>query len=115
VNDADGFPYGDLSSYTDLGDSHWYTTLGCDCEGVSGPHGILQPHRKQDGAWCGGAVTFAGHDPGLWTVDGVLKPRPTWQVISLDPLHLEPSLLCDPQRGGCGDHGFIRNGRWESA
>lgn len=34
-----------------------------------------------------------------------------WQVHSLDPLHVEPSILCR----NCGNHGFIRNGKWEDA
>lgn len=34
------------------------------------------------------------------------------RLIDLDPLTLEPSLLC-PQ--GCGKHGFIRKGRWVPA
>lgn len=33
--------------------------------------------------------------------------RDKWQVVSMDPLTLAPSLLCH-----CGDHGFIQNGRW---
>lgn len=32
------------------------------------------------------------------------------QLVSEEPLHLEPSLLC----GDCGTHGFIREGRWIS-
>lgn len=32
-----------------------------------------------------------------------------WQIESVDPLTLSPSLLCR----ACGHHGFIRNGRWE--
>lgn len=31
-----------------------------------------------------------------------------WQVESLEPLTISPSLLCP-----CGHHGFISNGRWE--
>lgn len=34
-----------------------------------------------------------------------------WQVESLDPLTVSPSLLCT----GCGHHGFICAGRWEPA
>lgn len=34
-----------------------------------------------------------------------------WDLLSLDPLTLSPSLLC--QR--CGRHGFIRDGRWVPA
>lgn len=33
-----------------------------------------------------------------------------WQVESVDPVTIAPSLLCP-----CGHHGFIRNGRWEPA
>lgn len=32
-------------------------------------------------------------------------------VVSLDPLHLEPSLACE---GGCPNHGYIRDGQWVS-
>lgn len=32
----------------------------------------------------------------------------TWHLVSKDPLTIEPSLLCTR----CGDHGFIRDGRW---
>lgn len=35
----------------------------------------------------------------------------TWEVEQDNPLTLSPSLLCR----ACGDHGFIRNGRWERA
>jgi hypothetical protein len=33
------------------------------------------------------------------------------ELISADPLHLEPSLLCPD----CGLHGFVRNGEWIAA
>lgn len=33
-----------------------------------------------------------------------------WQLISRDPLHVEPSLKCI-----CGFHGYVRNGAWEAA
>lgn len=36
---------------------------------------------------------------------------PTWHVESWTPLTLSPSLLCRM----CGDHGFIRDGRWVPA
>jgi hypothetical protein len=44
----------------------------------------------------------------LGTID-VTKPVHT--LVSEDPLHVEPSILC-PE---CGDHGFIRDGKWISA
>lgn len=40
-----------------------------------------------------------------------LLPNGPWTIVSRDPLHIEPSILC----GACGFHGFIRSGRWEPA
>lgn len=34
-----------------------------------------------------------------------------WTLVSREPLHLEPSLLCR----ACGDHGWIRGGKWVPA
>lgn len=34
-----------------------------------------------------------------------------WEVISVEPLTLSPSLLCR----ACGSHGFIRDGKWVPA
>lgn len=66
--------------------------------------GIMEWHARPDGTKCGGAVLF---------VRSASEPdRPIWQVVSLDPLHLEPSIHCDPEEGGCGTHGWIRDGRW---
>ena len=47
--------------------------------------------------------------PGVREVLG--PDRPVWQVESWEPLTLSPSLLCRL----CGDHGFIRAGRWVPA
>lgn len=49
---------------------------------------------------------------------GNTSPRWMWQiasvhrVVSLDPLHLEPSIAWTDC---CGRHGFIRGGKWEPA
>ncbi len=56
------------------------------------------------GGYCEGAITFdtpaaRAHFSG-----------PYWTVESWEPLTLSPSLLCR-----CGDHGFIRAGRWVPA
>lgn len=51
-------------------------------------------------------VTELGHTVTRHTVasnDGA-----TWEVVSLDPLTLTPSLNC----GGCGRHGFVTDGHW---
>ena len=41
----------------------------------------------------------------------VFPGHPVWTVESWEPLTLSPSLLCKL----CGDHGFIRAGRWVPA
>jgi hypothetical protein len=56
------------------------------------------------GGYCEGSITFdtpaaRAHFSG-----------PYWTVESWDPLTLSPSLLCH-----CGDHGFVRDGRWVRA
>lgn len=63
-------------------------------------------HHNTNGDECAGMVTFAGD------VQRRIEPnRPNvWQVESWDPLTISPSVLCS-----CGDHGFIRQGRWLDA
>lgn len=68
--------------------------------------GLIHFHPKPDGSRCnGGAILF-----DIPENDNV-PDRAKWQVVSLDPLRLEPSLLCTV----CGNHGFIRAGRWVPA
>jgi hypothetical protein len=68
------------------------------------PWGVIVDHSRPDGTPCiGGAATFDG--PVVRQTD---PNRQLWTVESLDPLTISPSLLC----GSCGDHGFIRDGRW---
>ena len=47
--------------------------------------------------------------------EGWADTKPTWpdgwDLVSVEPLTLSPSLLCR----GCGHHGFIREGRWVPA
>lgn len=108
----DAFPFGEFDKYVDIGERHWYAMTSCRAGcGPDNTHGIIQPHFKPDGSWCGGAVTFRGHDPGKRMVDGQWVPGPTWDVVSLEPLDLNPSLQCTV----CPDHGFIHGGRWASA
>ncbi len=63
---------------------------------------ITHWHENPQGNLCGGWVPF--NVQSKYTTPNSAK----WEVRSLDPLHLEPSLLCN-----CGNHGFIRAGRWE--
>lgn len=60
--------------------------------------GIIERHRNPTGEWCEGSLNFEG-TPGS---------GPTWQVVSLEPLTISPSVLCTQ----CGHHGWIKDGRW---
>lgn len=63
-------------------------------------------HTRPDGKACISGVTFDG------PVARQLVPLSgLWTVESWEPLTINPSLLC----GGCGDHGWIREGRWVQA
>jgi hypothetical protein len=89
----------------DLGGTHrvWFYT-----DDTGQRTGLIDAHQHKtdpDGWHHHSSVLF-----DLPGVDGYSSPgRPLWQVHSLGPLHLEPSLACT-----CGDHGFIRAGRWEA-
>src|SRR5215213_283197 len=69
-------------------------------------YALLIHHQNPAGEGCAGMVTFAGD------VQRRVEPdRPNvWDVQSWDPLTISPSVLCS-----CGDHGFIREGRWVRA
>jgi hypothetical protein len=50
---------------------------------------------------------------GKWSVSWIdLTSGNYHHLVADDPLHVEPSVLCP---AGCGDHGFIREGRWVGA
>lgn len=68
------------------------------------PTGFIVGHVHDDGAVCEGLVPFD-------TPANRREGRNVWQVHSLDPLHVEPSIL----RRECGLHGFVREGRWVPA
>lgn len=96
----------DMGERVDLGHDHSYSrVVDADLNWV----GINQWHLDPaTGDECvGGFVPFNTPEALAVTV----STSPHWEVRSLDPLHLEPSLLCRV----CGDHGFIRDGRWEPA
>jgi hypothetical protein len=64
--------------------------------------GVLYEHPDGKGGRCWGGVPFAGKNPA--------DPR-GWQLESLEPLTLSPSVLCM----SCQHHGFIRGGKWVPA
>jgi hypothetical protein len=61
-------------------------------------------HKSPQGVICSGVITFDSE------ITREVFNGPFWQVESWDPLTLSPSLLCK-----CGDHGFIKQGRWVAA
>lgn len=72
------------------------------------PVGFIENHARPDnGERCFGAVRFDTPEAH----DAYKLPGPFWQVVSWEPLHIEPSVLCRI----CGHHGFIREGKWVPA
>jgi hypothetical protein len=67
--------------------------------------GAIVRHYRPDGALCEGSIYF---DLEPW--NQLFAGVPRWKVESWEPLTLSPSLLC-----ACGDHGYVRNGRWVRA
>lgn len=61
--------------------------------------GIHEWHKDKAGEWCVGWVPFS---------TSPIATGDTWDVQSLEPLTMSPSLLCR----SCGSHGFIREGAW---
>lgn len=57
--------------------------------------------------------THHGNSPEPIMVLGTIDYSPTGghELISREPVHIEPSILCSD----CQDHGFLRDGRWEPA
>lgn len=93
----------------DLGNGHWFTFFGFhDDRHYDAPEhaGIIDWHYDKNGHVCGGAVHF-------WRPPG--EEGPIWQVHGFDPLTVMPSIHCTPEKGGCGSHGWIRDGKWEDA
>jgi hypothetical protein len=88
----------------DLGDDHWlaYTDYQGERAGAS------QGHKRADGTECVGFIAFEGR---AWARSFGPGAIATWKVEQEEPLTLSPSLLCR----SCGDHGFIRDGKWVRA
>lgn len=112
--------WGDMANRIDLGHDHyvWFSAWSPDRELNPQYEGIESvdkfgltvehPSKSKPGEVCRAGITF---DTPTARQLGV-RENGLWQVVSLEPetLHIEPSLLCM-----CGDHGFIRNGRWVPA
>lgn len=107
----------DLVPDIDLGDNHylrWTTWAPEDLPQNRARYGTPLPvvehwgaivrHFRPDGGLCEGCITFDGEWQRKYCTS------PLWSVESWAPLTVSPSLLC-----ACGDHGFIREGKWVRA
>ena len=85
-----------MTGWIDAGSGHRVRLL--DDGGVSCSHSTPPGYRN-------GSYPIPRHQ---------VDPRPgeTWMIIQREPLTLSPSLHCDLAHGGCGAHGFIRDGQW---
>ncbi|WUH94538.1 hypothetical protein OG900_33280 [Streptomyces sp. NBC_00433] len=103
------------SEWIDLGDDHairfagWFPDrdLNPQYDGIPDVerYAAMVRHLTPAGEECMGGITFDGE------VARRIEPgKPMWQVESFDPPSFSPSLLCS-----CGDHGFVRVGRWVRA
>lgn len=86
----------------DLGCDTFYSPVYRDGDWVA----IHEWHRCRSGGYQAGFIAFTDRVKPDWWAGG-----PTWEVGSLDPLTLSPSLACT----NCAHHGFIRDGRWVPA
>lgn len=73
--------------------------------------GAIVSHPGRDGNVCVSAIHFASPERDRVLAISEESPHPQWTVESWEPLTLSPSLGCR----ACGDHGFIRSGRWVRA
>lgn len=60
--------------------------------------GALFIHRdkRNPEKWCIGGFQWRG------------ATGPNWTLVSMEPFHVEPSIHCFT----CGEHGWIRDGKW---
>lgn len=104
------------SEVLDLGDNHTLQFVGWAPDRDLNPqyadlpdvehYGAIVGHKKPDGSDCKSGISFAS------VVQQRIDPNGSkWTVESWEPLTLSPSLLCR----ACGDHGFIRAGKWVKA
>lgn len=104
----------------DLGEGHiiaMWEIAGSDEPWKSQRIGAIIGHTKADGAYCEGGVhwgqsQFAIEHPDRLTEFEQKNVNLLWTLVGdLDgAFTLTPSLLCS-----CGDHGFIRDGKWVRA
>jgi len=92
-------------SATDIGEGHSILFVNYMGERAA----LNDYHRRPDGTLCAGFIPFRGTAYSK-QFEGQTSYQ-AWDVVSENPLTLSPSLLCR----ACGDHGFIRGGKWVRA
>lgn len=105
-----------MAEVIDLGHGHSLTWLSWAPDRSLNPqykhlpdverYGAIIRHPAKKPGVCGGCAAIHFDGP----VQRELGEKVTWKIESWEPLTLSPSLLC-----ACGDHGFIREGRWVPA
>lgn len=87
----------------DLGDGHKLSRVHDREKNLVG-FVDAHPDARNPAKQCGGSVPL---ERSRWS-----RPDATWRMTGEWPeVTLEPSLLCT----ACGDHGFVRAGRWVKA
>lgn len=101
-----------MSKWVDIGEGYAYS-LYVNHNGDI-PVGALVKHPLHDDdehcRWrgeCVGSILFRVPEAEKAAIKGDGTRYAQWDVLSLEPLHVTPSLKCH-----CGDHGFIHNGKW---
>ena len=89
----------------DLGDNHRLVFFGYKGEDRAGC-GVVH-HIGKTGETCTGLIPFEGRS---WA-QAFNNTITAWKVEQDEPITLSPSILCK----ACGDHGFIREGKWVRA
>ena len=101
VTFAEGLASSSTGGEWDMGHQHYGYLIIHEGE----PRGVGVMHPTPDGMFCGSSALWdvsmyaPGHEPPCWTLN------------SLEPVDISPSLLCRT----CGDHGFVKQGRWVPA
>lgn len=106
-----------MSEEIDLGDGHYLTFFQWapdrelnpqykDLPDVPKAGALIRHSRSDNGDECNSGINF-----DLPAMRQVFPNDSRWQVENWEPLTLSPSILCLR----CGDHGFIRDGKWVKA
>lgn len=104
-----------MNNWIDIGCNHYIKYVGWYPDRELNPQyahlpdidivGVSVKHLNKDGKECMGFIQF-----DLPQIREVFPKGPKWIVENWEPLTCSPSLLCY-----CGDHGFIKEGKWVTA